>query len=355
MTSGCQIEGLVGQQQVESVLTRFFHGSKIRAKSISSRYLGLLECLENCTLEGKRFRPRMLLTPYVHLGGSNLDAAAHVGAAFELLHTALIVHDDVIDLDFGRRGRENVSGSYRHLAELTGASASNARHHGLSAGVVAGDLALANAFVVLDGADTTPDTKAALREILEEAVFNSVAGEIIDLDFSLRLNPGSLDDIIRAAAIKTAAYSFECPLRAGATLAGASREVITAVGDFGRDVGTAYQLVDDWLGVFGNETLTGKSASGDLREGKETVMIAVARESSDWEELSFLLGCPDLTVGQADRARTILRDCGAPDYALQTAQRFADQAHARLLSGVFPTQLQSALEPIVFDAVHRVR
>ncbi|MBM7848589.1 geranylgeranyl diphosphate synthase type II [Arthrobacter roseus] len=297
----------------------------------------------------------MVMTPYVHLGGSNLNAAAYVGAAFELLHTALIVHDDVIDLDFIRRGRDNVSGSYRHRAAAAGAKADTARHHGLSAGVIAGDLALANAFVVLDGAEASPDLKITLREILEEAVFASAAGEIIDLDFSLGSHRGTLDDIIQMAGLKTASYSFECPLRAGATLAGASPDVVTAVGDFGRDIGTAYQLVDDWLGVFGDEALTGKSIVSDLREGKGTVLIAVARESSDWEELSFLLGSPDLSVAQADRARTILRDCGAQDYALETAQRFADRAHSYLSSGIFPPQLQSALEPIVFDAVHRVR
>ncbi len=355
MTIGSQIETYIGQQQVESVLTDFFHRSKERAEQISSRYLSLWKSLERCTVEGKRFRPRMVMTPYVHLGGMDLDSAAHVGAAYELLHTALIVHDDVIDLDFVRRGRDNVSGSYRHRAEAAGATADTARHHGLSAGIIAGDLALANAFVVLDGADAPQDTKIALRDILEEAVFASAAGELIDLDFSLGSHAGTLDDIIQMAALKTASYSFECPLRAGAMLAGASPDVVTAIGEFGRDIGTAYQLVDDWLGVFGDEALTGKSILGDLREGKDTVLISVARESSDWEELSFLVGCPDLGVDQADRARTILRDCGAHDYALHTARRFADRAHALLLSGVFPAGLQSALEPVVFDAVERVR
>ncbi len=348
-------EAFVGQHHVEKVLSDFFTRSRGRAGRVSPRYLSLWESLEKCTLEGKRFRPRMVLAAYVHLGGNQLEAAAHVGAAFELLHTALIVHDDVIDLDFVRRGRDNVSGSYRRKAQEAGVSVNTAQHRGLSAGVIAGDLALSNAFVLLDSAGTSTEMNQALREILDDAVFASAAGEIIDLDFSIGSGSNALDEIIHMAALKTAAYSFECPLRAGATLAGAAPEVVQILGEFGRDIGTAYQLVDDLLGVFGNESETGKTVLGDLREGKSTVLIAFARETSVWDELSTLVGSPELTREQAERARTLLRECGAYDYALQTAQQYAERARTHLHSDVVPQRLQLALDPVIAESLHRVR
>lgn len=355
MTPSPRVDGFVGQEQVERVLAQFFVSSRERAATINPRYLSLWETLEKCTLGGKRFRPRMVLTPYIHLGGTDLDAAAHVGAAFELLHTALIVHDDVIDLDFVRRGQDNVSGVYRRKAEAAGVHLNTAAHRGLSAGVIAGDLALSNAYRLLDGAETSRETNHALREILDEAVFASAAGEIIDLDFSLGDRPGAVDEILQMAALKTAAYSFECPLQAGATLAGANTDVVKALGNFGRDIGTAYQLVDDLLGVFGDESLTGKSVLGDLREGKGTILMAFARGCSAWGELSELVGSPELTLDQAERARSILQECGAHAYAVRVANDFAERARAHLASESIPDQLRNSLEPMVAEAINRVR
>lgn len=355
MTPRPRVDGFVGQEQVERVLAEFFVSSRERAATINPRYLNLWETLEKCTLGGKRFRPRMVLTPYIQLGGTDLDAAAHVGAAFELLHTALIVHDDVIDLDFVRRGQDNVSGVYRRKAEAAGVHLNTATHRGLSAGVIAGDLALSNAYRLLDGAETSRETNHALREILDEAVFASAAGEIIDLDFSLGDRPGAVDEILQMAALKTAAYSFECPLQAGATLAGATTDVVKALGNFGRDIGTAYQLVDDLLGVFGDESVTGKSVLGDLREGKGTILMAFARGCSAWGELSDLVGSPELTLDQAERARTILQECGAHAYAVRVANDFAERARAHLASESIPDQLRNSLEPMVAEAINRVR
>src|SRR5690606_13459888 len=105
-------------------------------------YVELWRELRANTSGGKLFRPRMVATAYEGLGGEEDQSVAWVGAAFELLHTALIVHDDVIDRDFVRRGRPNIAGAYRDRAVAAGADAVDAEHRGLSAAVVAGDLAL---------------------------------------------------------------------------------------------------------------------------------------------------------------------------------------------------------------------
>ena len=93
------------REHVDAVLDRFFGLAKTRASGIGPRYVTLWETLEKNTAGGKRFRPSMVLAAYESLGGADSETAAYVGAAFELLHTALIVHDDVIDRDFIRAGR----------------------------------------------------------------------------------------------------------------------------------------------------------------------------------------------------------------------------------------------------------
>jgi geranylgeranyl diphosphate synthase, type II len=99
------------QAKVDVVLERFFSLAKNRASAFGPQYVQLWETLENNTTGGKRFRPRMVFAAYEALGGTDFEAAAYIGAAFELLHTALIVHDDVIDNDLVRRGVAAISGS----------------------------------------------------------------------------------------------------------------------------------------------------------------------------------------------------------------------------------------------------
>src|SRR5699024_9067501 len=143
------------------------------------------------------------------------------------------------------------SGRYRDLALEQGATTAGAEHRGLSAAVIAGDLALFNAYRLIDRSGVSDVVRHRLIEIMDEALFASAAGELIDVDFATAVNMPRVDDILTMERLKTAVYSFESPLQAGAVLAGAGEDVIDTLGDFGREIGIAYQIVDDVLGVFG--------------------------------------------------------------------------------------------------------
>lgn len=343
------------QSQVDDVLTRFFSLAKKRAAALGPQYVGLWETLELNTTGGKRFRPRMVMTAYEALGGEDRQAAAYVGAAFELLHTALIVHDDVIDHDFTRRGAPNISGTYRDRALAAGTTAEIAEHSGLSAAVIAGDLALFNAYRLIDRSGVSGRVRARLLEVMDEALFASAAGELIDVDFSIAREVPRVDDILTMERLKTAVYSFECPLQAGAILAGASDEVVGTLGDFGREIGIAYQLIDDLLGVFGKEAETGKTTLGDLREGKRTVLISYATTTPEWEIISGLVGFSGLTEEQADVVRAVLIQCGAKSFAEGLARYYANRALARLAEPHILPALRAELHPVADAVLGRVK
>jgi len=338
------------QTQVDAVLARFFSLAKIRASALGAQYEQLWQVLENNTIGGKRFRPRMVMAAYQSLGGTDTEAAAYIGAAFELLHTALIVHDDVIDRDFVRRGLPNISGTYRSLALEQGGSEAAAEHSGLSAAVIAGDLALFNSYRLIDRSGVGDEIRSRLLDVMDEALFASAAGELIDVDFSLAPSMPGVDDILSMERLKTAVYSFECPLQAGAILAEADEQVVTALGDFGRELGIAYQIVDDLLGVFGSEQETGKSTIGDLREGKRTVLISYATSTASWPLIEPLIGDPDLEEEGAVIVRQALTDCGARAFAEGLARYYANRALARLAEPYIPEALRLELMPVA-DAV----
>jgi geranylgeranyl diphosphate synthase, type II len=338
------------QVRVDRVLERYFSVARRRAEPLGAEYVELWDRLAANTVGGKRFRPRMVLSAYEALGGCDLEAAASVGAAFELLHTALIVHDDVIDHDFVRRGAPNISGSYRDAARAAGASDAVAEHRGMSASVIAGDLALMGAHRLVDASGVDEQTRSRLLQVMDDALFASAAGELIDVDFAWIPDVPAVEEILTMERLKTAVYSFECPLQAGAILAGAPERVVGILGEFGRDLGLAYQLVDDLLGVFGAEEETGKSATGDLREGKRTVLIAYACAAAGWGDVAPLFGSPDLTAEGADRLRRHLVACGAKRFAEGLARYYANRALARLLDPLVPPALRTELHPVA-DAV----
>ncbi len=340
---------------VDAVLERFFSLAKKRAAPLGAPYEHLWGLLERNTQGGKRFRPRMVMAAYAGLGGDDMDAAACVGASFELLHTALIVHDDVIDRDFVRRGIPNISGTYRDHAVDRGASVDIAEHRGVSAAVIAGDLALFNAYRLIDRSGVIGPVRERLIDILDEAMFASAAGELIDVDFSISRETPRVDDVLTMERLKTAVYSFETPLQAGAVLAGAGEATVATLGEFGREIGIAYQIVDDVLGVFGEEEATGKTTIGDLREGKRTVMIAYACSTPAWSRLCELIGDPELTGEQAIEARLLLVECGAKAFAEKTARAYAERAIAHLGEPHIPDELRAELHPVAETVLNRVR
>ncbi len=341
--------------RVDDVLERFFSLSTTRAAVLAPAYEALWKTLRSNTNGGKRFRPRMVMTAYEGLGGEDFKAAAHVGASFELLHTALIVHDDVIDRDFVRRGIPNVSGSYRDIAHTAGLSIPTAEHRGMSVAVIAGDLALTGSFRLMGLAETDAKTRIRLLDILDDAVFASAAGELIDVDFSLYTGVPSVAEVVDMERLKTAVYSFEAPLQAGAVLAGAPESVVTALGEFGRNIGIAYQIVDDLLGVFGEEGSTGKTTIGDIREGKRTALIAFLSTRPEWTSVSHLVGKSNLSPSEAQRVRTALEASGAKDFAEKLAGDYADRAVAALGVGRVPQFLIDELTPVVAAVLERVR
>lgn len=335
------------QELINDVLEQFFERVKDRARPYGHQYVTLWQTLEANTLGGKRFRPLVLMASYEALGGQDSFLAAQIGAAFELLHTALIVHDDVIDRDFVRRGQPNLAATYRDRWQATGVSRVQAEHRGMSVAVIAGDLALSFAYRIIDQSGADHEVRGRLLELMDEALFASAAGELLDIDYTGSISLPSVDNILTMARLKTAVYSFEGPLQAGAVLAGADERVIETLGEFGKEIGTAYQIRDDLLGVFGNSTETGKSNSSDLREGKGTVIVAHAAESQLWEKIAPFLGNEQMTDAQAGDLREMLEESGARVFAERLLDEHTERASTLLAQPFLPQSLRDELEPLL--------
>ncbi|HYO41542.1 MAG TPA: polyprenyl synthetase family protein [Nocardioidaceae bacterium] len=302
-------------------------------------YRQLWRTLADATDGGKRFRSSLLTTSYRAWGGTDMTASASVGAAIELLHTAFVVHDDVIDGDDTRRGRLNVSGAHAAQARASGVAEHRAREYGAAAGILAGDLALAAALRTVACCPVPRATVLRLLDLFDQALHTSAAGELADVWMSLGADHPALPEILSAEERKTGAYSFTLPLQAGAALAGASEHAVECAGDVGRFLGIAFQLVDDHLGVFGDPSRTGKSVLSDLRTGKQTPLVAHARTTSLWPDIKPYVGRADLSEAEAARARALLTTSGSRSFVVGLAADYAERALFRSRETGMPPSL----------------
>lgn len=289
---------------------------------------------------GKRARPRFLWWAMRACGGGadTVDAALRLGVALELIQTCALVHDDVMDGSALRRGRPAV---HVELAGLTGGPPDTA--FGTSAAVLVGDLALAWADDTVAAVTMDPATRSRVLAIWRAMRTEMVAGQYLDLHGQAAATRTAAH-ALRTAWLKSALYSVERPLALGAALAGADDRTTDALRAAGRSAGTAFQLRDDLLGAFGDPAVTGKPSGGDLRDGKPTYLVAVAREraeaAGDTATLAVLdagVGDPGLTDEGLARVREALTLSGARAAVEHRVDRLAAEAQARLdLAGLAP-------------------
>lgn len=316
------------QGHVRASLTDYFSAQKLRAGVYSPAFVELWDHIAASTTGGKWMRPKLLYLSYHAYGGQDWRACSDLAAAYEMLHAALLVHDDVIDRDFIRRGSATLGAVYRDVAHAQGHGREVAEHAGFSAAIIAGDLLLTGSLCLAGAATPGHPQAGAILATVHEAIFASAAGELDDLLFSLGSASPGMGEVLNMERLKTAVYSFEMPLRAGALLAGASADDADALAAVGRDIGVAYQVVDDILGTFGQEAVTGKSAESDLREGKRTILTTFAQDS-----IEFANAVKAFRGGHAEveDVREVLEGLGAQDFALNLAQSLVcdalDKAH----------------------------
>lgn len=238
---------------------------------------------------GKRLRARFLLTARRAVDEVSpaepvaSDAAAiGVAAALEVFQAAALVHDDLIDNSDTRRGQP---AAHRALQAVHEAAdwAGDAEAFGRSGAVLLGDLLVAWSDDLLeeslDGVPTAGPTRRHYAQMRRDVTIGQFLDVAEESAYVAHADDSHADRALRVASYKSARYSIQKPLQIGAALAGADDAQIEALGRFGHDIGMAFQLRDDVLGVFGDSAVTGKPSGDDLREGKRTVLVAYARHA----------------------------------------------------------------------------
>lgn len=275
---------------------------------------------------GKRLRPLALVLAS-KMYGLSPEIASWAAAAVEILHNFTLIHDDIIDRDEYRRGVPTVHKAW-----------------GEGIAIVAGDLLFAKSYEallrLLDYGLSYEKVLSAIRE-LTWAATTVAEGQAMDIMFESR-ETVTVDEYIEMVKKKTAAL-FKSSIVIGATIAGAPDEDIAKLTDFAFNIGIAFQIRDDELGLVADEKVLGKPKYSDIREGKKTILVIYALERASEGQRRIIMGALGNAAAsreELEKAARTLIELGALEYSNKLAEEFIKRG-IEALDSTHPRDLRS--------------
>ena len=262
---------------------------------------------------GKRMRPAMAVACCRAVGGDP-SKAIPLAVAIEYIHNFTLIHDDLMDGDEKRRGMTTIHVGY-----------------GMPTAVLAGDALFAKAYQIMSSLDVPAEKMRDTLQYVSQAVWDLARGQQMDVN-----NEGQIvseEVYLETIKLKTSVL-FAAAAAGGAIIGGAKPEEVKAINEYAIDLGLGFQMFDDYLGIAGDSSKTGKSVGNDIRKGKCTCMVTHAirsiKDPAVLEEFKGILGNLKATDAQCARAKEILEQAGSIDYAMGLAKEKAESAIARI-------------------------
>jgi geranylgeranyl diphosphate synthase type I len=357
---------------VDQRLQSFLSQRKKELEAISPELEHLTEYVQTLLGSGKRFRARFCYWGWRAVGESldtadifggvetvdDVEAVLALAMSLEVFHAAALVHDDIMDNSDTRRGKPAAHKAFEAF-HATQSFAGDAAQFGTSTALLVGDLLLAWSDDLLNtalaGAD--PAVAQATRSEFTRMRQEVTVGQYLDIhEEAAWVGTEESERLERALTVvtyKSAKYSMEAPLLIGASLAGATDSHRSALQRFGLPLGIAFQLRDDLLGVFGDSEVTGKPSGDDLREGKRTVLIALAEAqmpTTSKRVFNEMLGDRTLTPEQIGVMQSTLTQTGAVERLENMISSYVTEAlealHEADLSGGATRELTRLAEAV---------
>jgi geranylgeranyl diphosphate synthase, type I len=345
---------------VSDALTEFLNRQRTTLLGMDGALLPVVDEVAALAAGGKRLRPSFAYWGWrgardTGPGAGEDDAAVlRAVSALEFVHASALVHDDVMDGAATRRGRPatHIGFSARHTNEILDGDGDL---FGTGAAILVGDLALVWSDELLRCSGISEAALSRARAVWDTMRTEVTAGQYLDLLRAAGGLPGP-QGALTVARYKSAGYTVQRPLQLGVAIAGAGARVMEATTAIGLPLGEAFQLRDDVLGVFGDPQVTGKSADDDLREGKQTLLIALAEEAADESGrrlLDDLLGNTSASTAEFDALRDLLESTGARARVEQRIAESTSKARTAIAEAPLADDAKAALDALAVAATTR--
>jgi len=286
---------------------------------------------------GKRLRPYMVIKSCQILGGKSFNAM-NAASAVEMVHNFSLVHDDIMDNDEMRHGVPTVHKKY-----------------GMPVAILAGDILFSKAFQIISDSKLSPNATIQLVSRLAKACVDICEGQLLDVKMAEEKRIPTQSDYITMIGKKTAAL-FDVSCAMGAICASNKTKDISNLSTFGRNLGIAFQITDDLIGVMGDPKITKKPVGNDLREGKKSLPILMAIKLAKDNDKKIILkafGNSKISRKDLNKAVDVIRSLGIEENVRKQALKYADKAEKSLAkySGSAKSELITLLDFVVKRSV----
>ncbi len=282
---------------------------------------------------GKRLRSAFMYYGYIGVGGNDESAILDASMSIEMIHSCLLIHDDIIDQDDMRHGIKTIHRHYKDIGDTLFLKR-DTKHFGDSIALVIGDMfgAFGNDIIFSSHFPLEQKFQALLK--LQTIVAYTVIGQIRDVYIEYSSNANE-EEILSMYRNKTAKYTIEGPLHLGALLGGASEDILSGFSNYSIPLGIAFQIQDDILGIFGDEKRLGKPVGSDIAEGKITLLVSrVLRDGTKDEKkrLRHILSLgTELRKQDIEEFRTIIHTSGAFESTKKMAHTYIEESKQALM------------------------
>ena len=286
---------------------------------------------------GKRLRPYMVIRSCQILGGKSSNAM-HAASAVEMVHNFTLVHDDIMDNDEMRHGVPTVHKKF-----------------GMPIAILAGDVLFSKAFQIITNSKLSPNATTQLVSRLAKACVDVCEGQLLDVKMAEEKKIPTQSDYITMISKKTAAL-FDVSCAMGAICGTNKTKDISNLSSFGKNLGIAFQITDDLIGVMGDSKVTKKPVGNDLREGKKSLPILMAIKLAKGKEKKIILnafGNSKVTKTDLNKAVEVIRAMGIEENVRKQALKYAEKAEKSLTkySGSAKKELIALLDFVVKRSV----
>jgi geranylgeranyl diphosphate synthase, type I len=286
---------------------------------------------------GKRLRPYMVIRSCQIVGGRSSNAIG-AASAVEMVHNFSLVHDDIMDNDEIRHGVPTVHKKY-----------------GMPLAILAGDVLFSKAFQIISNSKLPNSATTQLISRLAKACVDICEGQLLDIKMAEESKIPSQTEYITMIGKKTAAL-FDVSCAMGAICASNKTKDVSNLSSFGRNLGIAFQITDDLIGVMGDPKVTKKPVGNDLREGKKSLPILLAIKSAKGKDKKIILkafGNSKITRKDLNKAVDVIRSLGIEEDVRKQAQKYSKKAEKSLskYSGSAKSELIALLDFVVKRSV----
>lgn len=303
--------------QIDKLLEKYLNKNLKEAVGLDANFSPYYQAFIEANKGGKRLRGYLVNLGYEIFSKKQNTEILKISVAFELFQTAVLAHDDIIDQSLTRRNSPTL-----HI-KLGG------DHHAISQTICLGDLGFFQAVKIISETNFSDLQKNQAINLFSQMSINTIYGEILDIELPFLNQKITEEKVITVSRLKTAYYSLVYPLKIGAVIAGADSANLDALKVFGENLGIAYQIKDDILGLFGDEKDIGKSVTSDAEEGKATLLYLHALKKSNKSQKEILkkyYGKKKLSGLEMNKLKKVFLDTGALEYSEKKAQEYVTKS-----------------------------